>query len=114
MSKHLHNLANDWRWSNDDVKKFVKIRLSGRPIETLHCDKCYNEGIVYTQSSEDDFDKDVCEICEHFDIKSALRFVDEVQAVFGYLNKKSKKGGEAHVRHSVLKKLKKWVMEKTT
>ena len=91
MSYKILKLAKDYRDSSEAVKKFVKISMTGQPIETKHCSICYDEGIVKWQSSDDDFDKDVCEHCENYDIRKAIKLINEIKKTFKKIRLKNKK-----------------------
>jgi len=90
--KYLHHLVWDYRESSDQTKQFIKTRLSKQPIETSHCNHCYGDGIVEFQFGEDDIDRDICELCDNYEARSAIRIADRIQNMFMYLKVKSKKG----------------------
>mgnify|MGYP003109386215 FL=1 len=95
--KYLQNLVWDYRYSSPMVKEFVKIKLRRQPIETDWCNICYGEGFICFAHGPDDIDKDICDNCDNYDVRSAIKLAESIQIFFKYLELKIKKGGKANV-----------------
>tara|TARA_Y100000592_G_scaffold21324_1_gene32895 strand:+ start:180 stop:461 length:282 start_codon:yes stop_codon:yes gene_type:complete len=89
--KYIHELVWDYRQSSDLTKQFIKTRLSRKPIETTHCNYCNGNGIIESQFGEDDIDRDVCEFCENYEARLAIKIADAIKTMFIYLSLKYKK-----------------------
>jgi hypothetical protein len=83
---YLKNLVHSFRYLSESEKKYVYQNWSGKPIETLSCDQCYDTGIIEYACGTDDYERDVCEFCENYEIKRALTMVLEIKNTFEFLN----------------------------
>ncbi len=89
----LHHLVTKYRMMSESQVAFAyKWRDEGRVVLDT-CYECGNTGIVETMNGEDDFDRDICEFCDNFEVIETIEWFREVGNMFKFLNIRREKNG---------------------